>query len=396
MTARTARYVDFLRVEQVGGVVLLIAAAAAMVVANSPAGGWYDDLTATTFGPESLHARLDVAHWASDGLLAIFFFIAGLEVKRELVVGELTDRRTAALPVLAALGGMVAPALVYLAVAQGAEGTGRGWAVPTATDIAFALGVLAVAGSTAPAGLRLFLLSLAVVDDLGAIALIALLYTESLDLLPILGAVALLAVYALAQHRRIATPVLYVPLAVAVWLCVHDAGIHATVAGVALGLLTRVRADPGEEHGPAERLEHRLQPWTAGVVVPVFAFTAAGVAVDADALSRALDDPAAQGVFLGLLLGKLVGVLGASWLAVRVGLAQLPDRIGWPDSAGVAVLAGTGFTVSLLLTRHAFDDAERIDGVTLATLAASVVAAVLGAAIIRVRSRVTRGAKGTA
>ena len=391
-TPHLQRYVDFLRVEQVGGVVLLVAAAVALVLANSPAADWYDDLTALTFGPEALHARLDVAHWASDGLLAVFFFVAGLELKRELVVGELTDRRTAALPVLAALGGMVVPALVYLAVAGGAEGAGRGWAVPTATDIAFALGVLAVAGSTAPIGLRLFLLSLAVVDDLGAIALIAFLYTESLRLLPIVGAVVLLAVYALAQRRRITTPLLYVPLGIAVWLCVHDAGIHATVAGVALGLLTRVRNDPGEEHAPAERLEHRLQPWSAGVVVPVFAFTAAGVAVSGDALSTALDDPAAQGVFLGLLVGKLVGVLGASWLAVRTGLAQLPERIGWWDILGVATLAGTGFTVSLLLTRLAFDEPGRTDAVTLAILAASVLSAVLGAAIIRLRAR----ASGTA
>ena len=386
MTAPVVKkYVDFLRIEQVGGIVLLAAAALALLLANSPAGDWYDDLRAVTFGPESLGARLDVAHWASDGLLAVFFFVAGLEVKRELVVGELTDRRSAALPVLAALGGMVVPALVYLAIAGTSDGAGRGWAVPTATDIAFALGVLAVAGSAAPIGLRLFLLSLAVVDDLGAIALIAVLYTKELRLTPLLGAVALLAVYALAQRLRIRTSLLYVPLAVAVWLCVHDSGVHATVAGVALGLLTRVRADEGEEHSPAERLEHRLQPWSAGLVVPVFAFTAAGVAVSGSAFSTATSDRAAQAVFAGLLLGKVVGVLGAAFLAVKLGLAQLPERVGWWDITGVAALAGTGFTVSLLLTRLAFPDPERGDAVTLAVLLASVVASVLGALVLRAR-----------
>ena len=386
------RYVDFLRVEQVGGLILLVAAALALVAANTT--GWYEDLRGVTFGPESLGARLDVEHWASDGLLAVFFFVAGLEVKRELVIGELTDRRTAALPVLAALGGMVVPALVYLAVAGGAPGTGRGWAVPTATDIAFALAVLAVAGTSAPIGLRVLLLSLAVVDDLGAIALIAVLYTDHLRLRPLAGAVVLLALYALLQRRRVTTPLLYVPLALAVWLCVHDSGVHATIAGVALGLLTRVRPDEGEAHGPAERLEHRLQPWSAGLVVPVFAFTAAGVAVAGDALSRAVEDRAAQAVFLGLLLGKLVGVLGAAWLAVRLGLARLPDGIGWADVTGVAALAGTGFTVSLLLTGLAFDDPDRVDAVTLAVLTASVVASVLGALLIRARRGAHLDAKG--
>jgi NhaA family Na+:H+ antiporter len=377
------RYVDYLRIERVGGVVLLAATAAALLLANTPAQDGYDDLRGLTFGPESLGARLDLAHWCADGLLAVFFFVAGLELKRELVVGELTDRRSAALPVLAAAGGMVVPALVYLLVAG--DAAGRGWAVPTATDIAFALGVLAVAGSRAPAGLRLFLLSLAVVDDLGAIALIAVLYTDSVELAPLAGALVLLGCYALAQRMRLTTPLLYVPLALAVWLCVHDSGIHATVAGIALGLLTRVRPDAGEEHAPAERLEHRLQPWSAGLVVPLFAFTAAGVAVSGDALSAAIDDPAARGVFLGLLVGKALGVLGVAWLAVRLGLAQLPGDVGWGDITAVAVLAGTGFTVSLLVTGLAFDGPPQTDAVTLAVLLASTAAALLSALLLRVR-----------
>src|SRR5688572_21396705 len=232
---------------------MLAATVLALVAANTPLREAYEALRGLTFGPESLHARLDVATWTADGLLAVFFYVAGLEVKREFTVGELSRLRNALLPVIAAFGGMVVPALVFLAVAQGEPGAARGWPVPTATDIAFALGVLAVVGSHAPTGLRVFLLSLAVVDDLGAILLIALLFTDDLALLQLGGAAALCGVYALAQQRRITSPLLYVPLAVAVWLLLHASGVHATVAGVALGLLTRVRTDPGEEHGPAER-----------------------------------------------------------------------------------------------------------------------------------------------
>lgn len=392
-TDSARRYVDFLRVEQVGGLILLAAAALALVAANTPLHEAYEAVRGLTFGPESLHARLDVATWAADGLLAIFFYVAGLEVKREFAVGELSNLRSALLPVVAAFGGMVVPALVFLAVAQGEPGAARGWPVPTATDIAFALGVLAVVGSHAPAGLRVFLLSLAVVDDLGAILLIALLFTEDLALLQLGAAAVLCGVFALAQQRRITSPLLYVPLALAVWLLVHASGVHATVAGVALGLLTRVRADPGEEHGPAERLEHRLQPWTAGLVVPFFAFTAAGVVVTGDTLREAVGDPAALGVVLGLVLGKTVGVLGASWLAVRLRLARLPRGLAWSDVAGVAVLAGTGFTVSLLLVELAYEqDAARADRVTLAVLVASVVASVLGALAIRARRHAHAGA----
>ncbi|MCW2607061.1 MAG: sodium/proton antiporter, NhaA family [Frankiales bacterium] len=375
---------DYLRVEQVGGLVLLGAAVAAMVVANSPLHDAYESLRGLTFGPQVLGARLDLEQWVADGLLAVFFYVAGLEVKRELVVGELSDRRAAALPVVAALGGMVVPALVYLAVAGGSEGAGRGWAVPTATDIAFALGVLALVGSHAPVSLRVFLLSLAVVDDLGAIALIALLFTDGVGLLPLLGAVVLCTAYWLLQRARVTTPLVYVPLALGTWLCVHDSGIHATVAGVALALLTRVRADDGEEHAPADRLEHRLQPWTAGLVVPVFAFFASGVAVSADVLGEAVRDPAAVGVAAGLVVGKTVGILAASWLAVKARIAVLPQELGWSDVAGVAVLAGTGFTVSLLLAQLSFDDA-RADRVTLAVLVASVAASVLGALAVRAR-----------
>ena len=385
---RTTRYVDFLRVEQVGGLILLVAAGLALLAANTPLREGYEALRGLTFGPESLHAHLDVATWAADGLLAVFFYVVGLEVKREFVIGELSDLRSALLPVLAAAGGMVVPALLFLAVTQGDAEAARGWPVPTATDIAFALGVLAVVGSHAPSGLRVFLLSLAVVDDLGAILLIALLFTSDLDLVSLGGAAVLCAVFAVAQHRRVTSPLLYVPLAVGLWLLVHDSGVHATIAGVALGLLTRVRPDPDEDHAPAERLEHRLQPWSAGLIVPVFAFTAAGVAVTGDTLREAARDPAALGVVLGLVVGKTIGVLGASWVAVRLRLATLPRGVAWSDVAGISVLAGTGFTVSLLLVELAFKgDAARADRVTLAVLVASTAASLAGALAIRARRR---------
>ena len=382
---RLRRYADFLRVEQVGGLILLAAAALALVAANSPLSGAYDDLRDYAFGWEAVDARLTVEHWAADGLLALFFFVAGLEVKRELVVGELSDRKAAALPILAALGGMIVPAVIYVAVTGAAGELDRGWAVPTATDIAFALGVLAIAGSAAPVSLRVFLLSLAVVDDLAAITIIAVVFTDDLALAPLAGAVALFAVYALAQRLRVRTPLLYVPLAVAAWLCVHASGVHATVAGVALGLLTRVHVDDDEDSSPADRLEHLLQPWSAGLAVPVFAFTAAGVAIDAGVVDEALTEPAAIGVFLGLVLGKIVGIAGGAFLAVRLRLARLPDRVNWVDITAIAVLGGTGFTVSMLIAQLAYADQGLADRVTLSVLAASVVASLGGAGAMRLR-----------
>jgi NhaA family Na+:H+ antiporter len=320
----------------------------------------------------------------SEGLLSVFFFVAGLEVKRELVVGELRERRRAALPVVAAVAGMVAPALVFLLVAWGAPGSGRGWAVPVATDIAFALGVLAVARERYPASLRVLLLSLAVVDDLGAILLIALLFASGVAVLPLLGAVAVFAAYAYLQRRRVTAPWLYVPLAVLAWGLVHQAGIHATVAAVALGLLTRVRPDPGEERSPAERLEHRLQPWSAGLVVPLFAFTAAGVTLSGEVLRATLSDRAAVAVFAGLVLGKAGGIAGGIAVARRLGIVSVPDDVRTYDTVCLGALGGVGFTVSLLLAELAFSGAQAERAKT-AVLAASVVASLLASVLLHLR-----------
>ena len=396
MTANPRRYTlaTFLRTETAGGVVLLVAAALALAAANSPLSGTYEWLRSLEFGPDVLDLRLSAADWIRDGLLAVFFFVAGLELKRELVVGKLADRRTALLPVLAALGGMVVPALLAAAIGHGAPGSGQAWAIPVATDIAFALGVLALTGTGMPASARVFLLSLAVVDDLGAILLIALVFTNSLNVVALLVAAVLLAGYALAQRKRIRTPWLHVPLAVATWVAMHSSGVHATVAGVALGLLTRVRRDPGEWEALGARLEHRLQPWTAGVVVPLFALAAAGVPVNAGALGELVRDPVAVAVLAGLAVGKFLGIFGTSFLAERFGLAARPAGVGWTDMVVLALLGGVGFTVSLLMTDLSLTGpaAERAKA---AVLLASALASLLAGATLLVRRRVRRRAEVT-
>ncbi|MFI9008932.1 Na+/H+ antiporter NhaA [Actinosynnema sp. NPDC053489] len=375
-----AEFARYLRTETVGGTILVAATAVALVWANSPFSGAYTALRDLHLGPASLHLSLSVGDWAKDGLLAIFFFVAGLELKRELVIGELNDLKAAVLPVVAAVGGMVVPALIALGVGWGEPGIERAWAIPVATDIAFALGVLALTASGLPNSLRLFLLSLAVVDDLGAIVLIAVLFTASFDLVAAAVAVALLALYAFLQHKRVTTPWLYVPIAVGTWAAVHAAGVHATLAGVALALLTRVREDPDEHEAPALRLEHRLQPWSAAVAVPVFALFAAGVPVNGEALGALFADRLAWGVMVGLVVGKVVGIVGASALAVLVGAARWPGGAGPRDIVAVAVLGGVGFTVSLLIADLSLEGpaaARAKAAVLLASLVASSLAAVL-------------------
>ncbi|WP_018683896.1 Na+/H+ antiporter NhaA [Actinokineospora enzanensis] len=382
-------FARYLRTETVGGMVLLGAAAVALLLANSPISSIYEAIRDVRIGPHVLHLDLTVGEWAQDGLLAVFFFVAGLELKRELVLGELSRFRAALLPVLAAIGGMVVPALIALAVAWGDPRAGSVWAIPVATDIAFALGVLALTGSGMPSSARVFLLSLAVVDDLGAIALIAVLFTASFNLFAFAVAVVLLALYWYLQHRRITSPWLYVPLAVAVWVAVHTSGVHATIAGVALALLTRVRKDPYEPEAPALRLEHRLQPWSAGIAVPVFAVFAAGVSVNGDALARLVHDRVAWAIGLGLVLGKLIGIAGSALLAVRLRVAALPAGLGTRDLIAVATLGGVGFTVSLLIADLSLP-ATDVGTAKAAVLAASAVAALLAAAILIKRGRARR------
>lgn len=377
----------YLRTETVGGSILLIAAAVALLWANSAWSDAYFSLRDFQVGPSALHLNLSLGTWAQDALLAVFFFVAGLELKRELVVGELSDRKKAMLPIIAAVGGVITPALIALAVSWGEPGFEQAWAIPVATDIAFALGVLALTGSRIPAGARVFLLSLAVVDDLLAIIIIATVFTASIAMLWLLAAVAGAALYWFAQHRRITTPLLYVPLAMFVWYAVHEAGIHATLAGVVLGLLTRVRRDPGEDEAPATRLEHRIQPYSAGFCVPVFALFASGVPVNAEVLGTMFTDRLTLAIILGLLLGKTIGIFGVSWLVVRLRIAVKPAGLDFRDMFALSVLGAIGFTVSLLVAELALEGAEQ-EKAKAAVLLTSLTASLIGSALLLRRGRV--------
>ena len=377
---------DLLRQETAGGAIVLIAALVAVGWANSPFVDAYAALRHLTVGP------LDLEQWAADGALALFFFLAGLELKREMLVGSLRRPADAAVPIVAALAGVATPALVYTAVNLVDDGRLRGWAFPAATDLAFALAVLAVVGAWLPTSLRAFLLTLAVVDDLVVIIVIAVFYTSTLHLVPLLLAAVLLAAYAWMQHLRVSSFLVYVPLAAATWWCVLESGVHATVAGVAMGLLTRVLPDDDEARSPAERLEHRLTPLSSGVAVPFFALLSAGVVLHVD--GAFLTDPVVVGVVLGLVVGKPLGVLGGAWAVTRVTRAELDGELSWRDVAGVAVLAGVGFTVALLVSDLSFGPAEA-EAAKTAVLAGSVVAGLLAAVVLGRRSRAHRSQGGS-
>ena len=380
-----------LRQETVGGALLLVATVVALVWANSPAKPGYFDITAYQVGPAWLHLHLSLSLWAADGLLAVFFFVAGLELKHELVLGSLSKVSQAVLPIVAALAGMVVPALLFVLVsfALNAPQDAIGWGIPMATDIAFALAVLAVVGSRLPVALRAFLLTLAVVDDLGAIIVIAVFYGHGFSLLPFIFGILGVVCYGLLQHYRVRAWYIYVPLAIATWTLIHASGVHATVAGIALGLLTRVRPDPGETFGPAERLEHRIRPFVVGFCIPVFAFMAAGVDV-VDAGGSVLTSPIAIAVIVGLVVGKPVGVFGGSWLVARFTRATLPPSLQWTDVLTVGLLAGIGFTVSLLVSELAFPGAEQLVAAKTAVLFASFLAALFASIALLFRSRAYR------
>jgi NhaA family Na+:H+ antiporter len=392
--AEARRIADVLRKETIGGGLLLAGAVIALIWANSPWSDRYAAMTGYTIGPAALHLDLSLATWAADGLLAIFFFVAGLELKREFVAGDLRDPRRAAVPVAAAVGGVIVPAVLYFAVNAG--GAAKGWAIPTATDIAFALAVLAVVGRSLPTALRTFLLTLAVVDDLLAIVIIAIFYTAHLAVLPLLAALIPLGVFTWLVQRRVRTWWLLLPLAFAAWALVHASGVHATVAGVLLGFAVPVLtpAHPARDngHGLAEHFEHRFRPISAGVAVPIFALMSAGVTIGGfDGLTSALSDPVAIGIMLGLIVGKPVGILAATWLTARFTRAKIDAGLTWIDIVGLALLAGIGFTVSLLIGELAFGIGSESDAYAkIAVLVGSLAAALLAAVVLRVRDRAYR------
>lgn len=373
---------EFLHAESAGGVVLVVAAALAVVWANvAPAG--YEAVWSTplhvTVGGFSL--PLELRGWINDAAMALFFFVVGLEIKRELVDGELAEPRRAALPIVAAVGGMVVPALIYLSFNHDGA-TARGWAIPMATDIAFAVGVLSLLGSRVPAGLKVFLLSVAIVDDIGAIAVIALFYSAGIS--PALLAAAGGALVAFGLSWRLpkgrGRSAVLLLLGVTTWLFVHGSGVHATIAGIALAFLVPANAE--EDPSAAERVGHRLHPWSSFVVVPVFALANAGVVLSAGALADDANARIVLGVVFGLVVGKLIGITGSAYISTALGVAKLPESLKWRHIIGVAALGGIGFTVSLFVTELAFGHSEVAAAAKLGILAASMVAAGLGVIVL--------------
>lgn len=382
----------FASVEALGGIALLLAAVAALVWVNSPWTGAYDSLWSRelTIGVGELSISETLRGWVNDGLMVVFFFVVGLEIKRELVEGELNDPQKARLPILAAVGGMVAPALIFLAWNLGTSGS-KGWGIPMATDLAFALGVLALLASRVPSGLKLFLLTLAIVDDIGAIIVIAVFYSEGIEPLWLGGAAATLGFFYVMRRMGLRHPLLYVLPAVVLWVCTLESGVHATIAGVALGLVTP--AGSFRDRRVLEQVERRLHLWTSFLIVPVFALANAGVSVGAEALRDAATSRITWGVVGGLVVGKLVGITAATVIGVRLGLGRLPEGITTRHIVGIGALAGIGFTVSLFVAELAFNG-RALDQAKLGILGGSLVAALLGVSLLLVSSRRTMPSGG--
>lgn len=388
-SAREAsRVAEWLRRETVGGFLLIGAAIAGLVAANTT--DFYARVRDTVVGPETLGLDLSLGTWAADGLLALFFFVVGLELKREFVAGDLRDPRQAALPVLAAVGGMAAPALIYLTLAP--SDARHGWAVPTATDIAFAVAVLSVLGAHLPSALRTFLLTLAIVDDLLAIVVIAIFYAHGLAFGWLAASALTIFTFGLLVQRRIRSAWLLLPLAIAAWGFMHASGIHATIAGVLLAFTVPVlRPDGADAPGYAASLEQLVRPLSSGFAVPVFAFFSAGVAFGGWAgVERAASDHLTLAIVAGLVVGKTIGILGATWLLATFTHAELDRDLSWWDVAGLSMLAGIGFTVSLLIGDLAFGGSTANDHAKIGVLAGSVIAALCAAVVLRTRNRAYR------
>lgn len=371
---------EFFKSETAGGILLMLVTVLALGVANSPLAPVYFNALQVSVG------GLSVLHWINDGLMALFFLLVGLEIKRELTDGELSSWRGRVLPGAAALGGVVLPAIFYVLIARGAPGALQGWAIPAATDIAFSLGVLALLGTRAPPSLKIFLTALAILDDLAAVLIIALFYSAGFSpgFLGLAGA----ALLALAGLNRMGVRRLwpYLLLGALLWFCVLKSGIHATIAGVLLALVIPARAEKGAPPSPGLRLEHALLGWASFAIVPLFAFANAGVSLRGVTLN-ALVQPVTLGVAAGLFLGKQMGVFGAVWLAVRLGWAKLPAGASWLSIWGVAILCGIGFTISLFIGALAFGDAGAQTAAKLGVLAGSLLSGLAGWLVLALAAR---------
>jgi NhaA family Na+:H+ antiporter len=378
----------FFHHEAAGGLVLVVAALVALLASNSPLAWLYDGFLHTPVGMRVGDLALDksLLHWINDGLMAIFFFLVGLEIKRELLQGELSTFGQAMLPAVAAAGGMVAPAIIYVAINTGDPVALRGWAIPTATDIAFAVGVLALLGPRIPSSLKIFLLALAIIDDLGAIIIIALFYTDNLSLVSLTLAFAGLAVLAILNARGVTRLAPYLLTGIFIWACVLKSGVHATLAGVAVALAIPLTSKGAGEPSLLEQLEENLHPWVAFAVLPLFAFANAGVSLQGLSLENLLE-PIPLGIAAGLFAGKAIGIFGATWIAVMGGLAGKPDGATWLQILGVALLGGIGFTMSLFIGMLAFPDPAEAASLRLGVLTGSLLSAVAGYLILKTSVR---------
>lgn len=374
----------FFQHQAAGGIVLMLAAVLALGLDNSPFAWAYDALLRTPVVVQigALELNKPLLLWINDGLMAIFFFLVGLEIKREVVEGRLSNMRQAGLPILAAIGGMVVPALIFIALNVDDPTALKGWAIPAATDIAFALGVLALLGPRVPPALKVFLLALAIIDDLGAIIIIALFYTSQLSLSVLGIAVMGIAVLAYMNYRNVTRVVPYILVGLVVWVCVLKSGVHATLAGVAIALFIPLRATNDEGHSPLKEMEHGLAPWVAFGIMPIFAFANAGVSLQGLALSDLLAG-IPLGIALGLFVGKQLGIMAFVWVGVKLGIARLPDGVSWMQIYGVSLLAGIGFTMSLFIGTLAFSDPEHAAAVRIGVLAGSILSAIVGALVLK-------------
>lgn len=391
MSVIIQRIGEFLKLESASGLILMGAALLALLANNSPLSPWYDTLLSTTVAIQigELEISKALLLWINDGLMAVFFFLVGLEIKRELVQGELSSFDKAALPAIAAIGGMAVPALIFAGINWGSPETLNGWAIPAATDIAFALGILMLLGNRVPLALKVMLLAVAIIDDLGAILIIALFYTSDLSLgmlgLAAIGFAALISLNLSGVHRI--SP--YVLIGTVIWVCVLKSGIHATLAGVLIALTIPLRTGDGVDAGgagkhqsPLHKLEHDLHPWIAYMVLPAFAFANAGVSFSGMSLSD-ITGVLPLGIALGLVIGKPLGVLGFSFLAVKSGLVKLPEGLNWAHVAGLSAIAGIGFTMSLFIGTLAFNSGALLNEVRIGVLLGSTVSALGGYFFLR-------------
>ncbi|MEL7720938.1 Na+/H+ antiporter NhaA [Citromicrobium bathyomarinum] len=368
---------DFLKQESAGGIVLIAAAALALLAANTMFSGSYFGAldTPVTVAVGSFAIDKPLLLWINDGLMAVFFFLVGLEVKREVVEGQLSSWNQASLPLVAAIGGMAMPALIFVGLNMGSPANISGWAIPAATDIAFALGILSLLGPRVPVALKALLLAIAVIDDIGAITIIALFYSGSIDTAMLGGGALALAAMIVLNRFKVGSSIPYILLAIVLWVFILKSGVHATLAGVAAAMTIPMRARDGSQ--PLERMEHFLHPWVAFLVIPIFGFANAGVSLGGLEFADLLA-PLPLGIALGLLIGKQIGIFGFAFLAVKTGLARLPENVGWRQVHGVSLLAAIGFTMSLFIGNLAFDSAAQVDAVKIGVLAGSVIAALAG------------------